>query len=107
MELTADIYRLTTMFPSHERYGLSQQLRRAAISIASNIAEGAARQTKKEFIQFSYIALGSSVEFETQLELAKMLGYCEDSKSELIYDKQARVSKMLLGLIKSLKRSKI
>jgi len=107
MELATDVYRLTESFPSHERYGLSQQLRRAAISIASNIAEGAARQTKKEFIQFLYIALGSSVELETQFELAKMLGYCDDSKLESVYDKQIRISKMLLGLIRSLKRSKI
>ena len=79
-------------------------MRRAALSIAS-IAEGAARHSKKEFIQFLYIALGSSVELETQFELVKMLGCCEESQLEYIFEKQIRISKMLHGLMKLLKRS--
>lgn len=64
------VYGLTASFPKNEDYGLTSQLRRAAISIPSNIAEGAARQTKKEFIQFLYMAAGSASEVDTQLEIA-------------------------------------
>ena len=67
MELVTDIYHMTKFFPREEQYGLTSQIRRSAVSVPSNIAEGAARKSKPEFIQFLYIALGSLSELETQL----------------------------------------
>jgi four helix bundle protein len=104
MEFAKEIYSLTEKLPHHELYGLTSQLRRAAVSIASNIAEGAARQTKKEFIQFLYCSLGSSAEVETQLILAQMLGYFTDEDLCLLFEMRERISKMVYGLIRSLKR---
>ena len=104
MRFTKDIYKATESFPKHELYGLTSQVRRAAVSIPSNIAEGAARNTRKDFIQFLYCALGSCSEVETQLELSEMLGYIgNDSYTELMESREA-IAKMLFGLIKSLKR---
>jgi four helix bundle protein len=77
LKLVADVYRLTADFPADERFGLIGQMRRAAISVPSNIAEGAARGTRKEFLRFLYIARGSLSELETQLKVASMLGLCE------------------------------
>ena len=82
MELVIDIYRVTDKFPSHERYGLIDQIRRAAISIPSNIAEGAARQTKKEFSNYLHIAQGSLSELDTQIELAKQFNYMTKQSTE-------------------------
>ena len=79
MELAEGIYRVTANFPDAERYGLSGQLRRAAVSIVSNVAEGRGRRSTKEFRRFIDIAYGSLFELETQLLLSKRLGYVEDS----------------------------
>lgn len=76
MDVVLKVYTITSRFPKSELYGLTSQARRAAISIPSNIAEGASRRTKKEFLQFFYIANGSLSELDTQLELAKGLGFC-------------------------------
>jgi four helix bundle protein len=77
------IYQLTDQFPKHERYGLVSQMRRAAVSVPSNIAEGSRRGHKKEFLQFCNIAFGSASELEVQLSLSKELGFApEDSFSE-------------------------
>jgi four helix bundle protein len=103
VEFTTDIYRATKDFPKEELYGLVSQLRRASVSIASNVAEGAARQSTKEFIQFIYHALGSASEVETQLIVSNNLGYLDDSSYKLLIFKQTQLSKMLSGLIKSLK----
>ena len=73
MELVTDIYHLTKSFPWEEQYGLTSQIRRSAVSVPSNISEGAARKNKPEFIQFLYIALGSLSELETQLIISKNL----------------------------------
>ena len=73
MDFAEKIYSLTTQFPKEEQYGLVSQIRRSAISIPSNIAEGAARNSNKEFMQFLYIAMGSLSEIETQILLAKKL----------------------------------
>ena len=97
VEFVTEIYRCTQCFPDFEKFGLGQQLRRAAVSIPSNIAEGAARQTEKEFLQFLHIALGSCAEVETQLVIARNLGY---NVSEYYFETIVRIKKMLLGLIR-------
>lgn len=80
IDLVEDIYRVTKTFPTEEMYGLTSQMRRSSVSIPSNVAEGAARQSTKEFLQFLYIALGSLSEIETQLVIAQRLGYTLDEK---------------------------
>jgi four helix bundle protein len=111
-----EVYKLTESFPQEETYGLTSQMRRAAVSIASNIAEGAARNSRKEFIQALYVSLGSLAELETQLALAKEIGLLRENPSHLndhallITDLDAsivRIRKMLLGLIKHLKRESL
>ena len=80
IELVTEVYKVTKSFPKDEIYGLTNQIRRASISIPSNIAEGAARNSNKEFIQFLYIALGSLSELETQFIISKNLEYKEEEK---------------------------
>jgi four helix bundle protein len=99
--LVKDIYKLTDYIPECEKFGLTSQIRRAVVSIPSNIAEGSARNGDKEFVQFLYISLGSLSEVETQLIIAKELGYLEDIDNDLIRLEQ--VKKMILGLVKYLK----
>jgi four helix bundle protein len=77
VELTLEVYRITESFPQSERFGLTAQLRRAAVSVPSNIAEGHARNTRGEYRQFLSIARGSAVEVEVQLFLAEQLGYVQ------------------------------
>jgi four helix bundle protein len=77
MELTKSVYLLSQHFPKHELYGLTNQMRRAAVSVPANIAEGHARDSTKEFLHHISIALGSLAELETLLALAKDLGYCD------------------------------
>ncbi len=104
IELVETIYKTTEQFPSEEKYGLSNQLRRAAVSVPSNVAEGAARYSKKEFTQFLYVALGSVSEVETQIIIAKKLHYVADV--EELERQIERVRKLLLGLVYYLKRRK-
>ena len=80
IELVEEIYKITSKFPKNEIYGLISQMRRAAVSIPSNISEGAARDSAKEFIQFLYVALGSLSELETQVIIAKKLSYINNNK---------------------------
>ncbi len=100
MDLVEEIYRATNHFPNIEKFGLINQLRRCAISVPSNIAEGAARNSDKEFIQFCYISLGSLSEMETQLLIAEKLNYTQNHD---ILEKVVEIRRMLLGLIKYLK----
>ena len=100
MELAKLVYLITSKFPKEELYGLTQQIRRSAVSIPSNIAEGAARNSRKEFIQFLHISLGSLAELETQLLLSEKLGFL---KIKEIENDVERIRKMLIGLIKYLK----
>ena len=100
MNIAKKSYLITGRFPKEECYGLVSQIRRSAVSIPSNIAEGAARNSRKEFIQFLYISLGSLAELETQMLLSKELGFIED----IDISQEIEVTrKMLLGLIKHLK----
>ena len=80
VKLAKDIYRLTETFLYHELYALTSQLRRAAVSVSSNIAEGYVRNSIKEFVHFLYISLGSLAEIDTQLQLAKELNYTENTE---------------------------
>ena len=102
LDLVEDVYRLVGSFPKSEMYALSDQLKRAVISVPSNIAEGANRNTNKEFIQFLYIALGSASEVETQLIIAKRLGYCTYIDQEIA--RLTSIRKMLNALITSIKK---
>ncbi|HJZ41580.1 MAG TPA: four helix bundle protein [Bacteroidales bacterium] len=104
IEFVTDIYRVTRNYPKEELYGLTNQLRRAAVSVPSNIAEGAARSTKKEFNQFLHISLGSLSEIETQLIISENLGYLSKGDSALNIEKLTEIRRMLLGLIASLER---
>lgn len=104
IDLTVDIYRLTESFPKTEVYGLTSQMRRAAVSIPSNIGEGAGRQTKKEFINYLHMGQGSLSELDTQLVIAERLGYIVGEKYLQLGNEFETISKMITGLIKSLKR---
>lgn len=95
-----NIYKITANFPREEIYGLTSQIRRAAISYPSNIAEGAARSSKREFIQFVYVSLGSLSEVETQLLIAEKLGY---AKATTLLDEVEALRRMTLNFIKYLK----
>ena len=102
MDLVEDVYKIVKLFPKEETYALSDQLRRAVVSIPSNIAEGQNRNTQKEFIQFLYMALGSASEVETQLIIAQRLNYVSDVQNEL--NNVSKVRKMINALINSIKR---
>ncbi len=102
INLVEDVYKVTKKFPRDELYGLVNQLRRAAVSVPSNIAEGAGRGSQREFIQFLHIALGSVSEVETQLIIAKRLGYLDNLDS--IEEQIQTVRKLILGLIRYLRR---
>jgi len=102
LDLVISLYQLTSTFPSDEKYGLTSQIRRAGVSISSNIAEGAARQSNKEFVRFLYMSLGSAAEVETQLEIARRLGL-ENNEMD-VTEKIIYIKRMLIKLIESLKR---
>ncbi|MGE0109536.1 MAG: four helix bundle protein [Bdellovibrionales bacterium] len=99
-----DIYRLSQTFPKEERYGLVSQMRRAAISIPSNIAEGRGKRSTKDFIRYLNIAYGSSAELETQLIIANNLGYAEEEGVEALVERLYETNRMLSGLISSLEK---
>jgi len=103
MEFVKEIYRATAVFPKTEEYGLSSQMRRAAVSIPSNLAEGAARKGTKEFKQFLNIAQGSTSELDTQIELAHMLGYLDSARHAGLSTQLNDITKMLFGLTRTLK----
>ncbi len=103
--LVIDIYRTTKGFPLEERYGLVNQMRRAAVSITSNIAEGFSRQGKKEKIQFYYIAQGSNIEIQNQLLIVRDIGYIKKDKFGQLADRSISVAKQLNALISSVKKN--
>jgi four helix bundle protein len=98
MKLTADVYRTTESFPVRETYALANQLQRAAVSIPSNIAEGHARSSTKDYLRFVSISQGSLAEAETQLELAHRLGYIAQAKLFCLLERTNEVGRMLHGL---------
>lgn len=103
IDFVTKIYKMTESFPDSEKFGLISQIRRSAVSIPSNISEGAARSSKKEFMQFLSIAQGSTSELETQLIISSNLGYLKNEDMCLL-DKLDEISRMIIGLIKSLKK---
>ncbi|OQB22785.1 MAG: hypothetical protein BWY11_02056 [Firmicutes bacterium ADurb.Bin182] len=102
MDVADDIYSLTSRFPKNEAYGLTSQLRRASVSIPSNIAEGQSRGTTTEFLRFLSIAQGSRAEVETQLLLSKRLAYIDDEELYKALKDLEEIAKMLHTLIESL-----
>ena len=106
MAVAKTVYDLTRHFPEEEKYGLVSQMRRAAVSIPCNIAEGAARQGKKEFRNFLSVAQGSLSELDTQLEVSLMLGYLRRREIDELWNQLMRVDKMLTSLIRSLSKSR-
>lgn len=104
-QLALEVYRCTRDFPKHELYGLTSQMRRAAVSVASNIAEGKGRHSRKEFAQFLFRARGSLLELETQLFLAQELQYVERSASQRMESRTVELGRILNGLTKSVQES--
>ena len=100
--LTTNVYRLTSNFPKQELYGLSQQIRRAAVSVPSNIAEGKGRYSDRDFVRFLLVARGSLLELETQLLIAQELGYLTQVDADRLLGMAETVGRALSGLINSL-----
>jgi four helix bundle protein len=102
IQLCKVVYEATEKFPKSEIYGITSQMRRSAVSIPSNIAEGRSRNTTKDFIHFLSIALGSASELETQIEISKELSFLSEQKYIEINRLLSEVSKMIVGLMKKL-----
>ena len=103
MTLVEDVYHLTTTFPVQERFGLTSQLRRAAVSVPSNIGEGKRRKRQKAFAHHLDIALGSQGELEVQLEIAKRVGFLKKKDHMRLQEQTEEVGRMLNGLISSIR----
>lgn len=104
VELATDIYHLTKKFPKAELYGMTSQMRRSSCSIASNIAEGAARQKGREFNQFLHYAMGSAAELDTHLEISMRVDLASIPELKGLQDKATRIGQMLRGLTRSLRK---
>ena len=104
IEMVTKLYQLTQIFPKEELYGLTNQMRRAAVSVPSNIAEGAGRNSSKEFLQFLNFSTGSLSELETQLIIAYNLKYINDEQKQNMDILINSIFKMLSGLIQSVKK---
>ena len=98
IDFVTEVYKVTSDFPREETYGLTSQLRRAAVSVPSNIAEGAARKSDKEYVRFLFIARASAAEIETQLLIADNLGY-RNKRDNQVNEDLLTISKMLTALI--------
>ena len=103
MQLVVKVYKATSGFPRSEEFGLSSQMRRAAVSVPSNIAEGLARRTDKEKVQFLFVSQGSLSELDTQIEMSKMLGFVDEDTHRVIESEVLTVQKLLSGLIRSIR----
>ena len=104
IDLATDVYRLTAKFPKEEKYGLTAQIRRCAVSIPSNIAEGAGRNSDNEFCYFLGVSYGSAYELQTQLIISRNLGLIEDSSTAPALDEITQLQKMNYALQNSLKK---
>ncbi len=104
MVLVTDIYRETEAFPAREIYGLTNQVRRAAVGVPSDIAEGKGRISKKEFVQMLSRARGSVLEVQTQIEIGRNLGFLGEEKFNELLGKADEVGRLINGLIKSIRR---
>src|SRR5438477_4807812 len=102
MQLVEEVYRMTRRFPSDERFGLTSQVRRAAVSIPSNIGEGGRRKRRKAHLNHLDIALGSQAEVDVQLEIARRLSYLTDAQHRVVAKRVDEIGRMLNGLIESL-----
>ncbi len=98
--LVKDVYSITEFFPKSEVYGLSSQMRRSSVSIPSNVAEGFRRQHSREFKQYLSVALGSAAELETQVVIAKELGYIDEKSEARILESIDHISRMIFNLNK-------
>ncbi len=107
MSFVKTIYEMTTSFPKMEQYGLSNQMNRAAVSIASNIAEGASRNSDIDFAHFLEIAIGSSFEIETQIEIAFSIGYIDESVKDKLISNLQIIQKRLNVFISKLRQKPI
>jgi four helix bundle protein len=102
LAMVTEIYKVSQSFPRREDYGITSQIRRCAVSIPSNIAEGYGRHSRNEYIRFLQIALGSLFELQTQLEIAANLGYLKKEEFDVLYESTREVERMLSVLIKRL-----
>ena len=102
MVLARETYKITALFPGDERFGLTSQMRRSAVWVPSNIAEGQARQGAREFLQLLSHASGSLAELDTQILLSIELGYTKDERAKGLLDKVTELQKMMSGLRRSL-----
>jgi four helix bundle protein len=105
MDLAIHIYRVTKTFPKEETYGLTSQLRRAAVSVPSNIAEGKGRSSDKDCVHFLSNSRGSLFEIETQAAIARRLGYLSAEQGEIISGQTLRVGQLLNGLMRALRKA--
>jgi four helix bundle protein len=105
VHLVVSVYGVTRRFPASERFGLAAQMQRAAVSIPSNVAEGAARKGRKEYLQFVYTSRGSLSELDTQVEIACQLGYLTPEESIKLRAEMDEVSRLLNGVISYLSKS--
>lgn len=104
MQLAGEVYRATSSFPDHERFGLTSQIRRSAISISSNIAEGSGRTSDSEFARYLEIAYGSLMEVVSQAYLARQENYLDESQFQQMYQAADELGRMLSGFRKTLRR---
>jgi four helix bundle protein len=104
VNFVVEIYKITARYPKEEKFGLVSQMRRAAVSIPSNIAEGATNRSKKEFSKFIRIAKGSLSELETQIIISFKLGFITEKSYNKIIEQSEQISRMLAGLVRSLKK---
>jgi len=105
IDFSDDVYRVKRMFPSEERFGLISQLRRAAVSIAANLAEGSSRQSNRDFLRFVEISFGSLMECVSHLKIAQRQNMVDDETHRNLYESCEKLSRMLSGLRNSLLRS--
>lgn len=103
MTLITKIYQSTNHFPKEEIFGLTSQIRRSAVSIPSNIAEGFGRESKQDFLRFLNISIGSLFELQTQLEITKNISYLNENEFNNIFENSREIERMLVSFIKKLK----